>query len=72
MPNWEYTIENVKVIERWSAKRQDEEVQAFVSRLNQYGGEGWEMISFETIPLTGAWSDKIKGYMYLAFFKRQK
>ncbi len=72
MTEWEYKIERATVVERWTSKRQAEEVAAFEARLNQYGGAHWEMISFDTVPLTGAFSGNVKGYLYLAFFKRPK
>lgn len=40
--------------------------------LNKMGSEHWEMISYESVPLTGHFTGKIKGYAYLTFFKRQK
>ena len=67
---WEYRIENVSVTDRWGSKRQAAELAAFQGRLNACGTENWEMVSFETVPLTGAFSGNIKSYMYLAFFKR--
>jgi len=67
---WEYRIENVTVVERWTSKRQAEEIALFQGRLNELGADDWEMIGFEAIPLTGRFSDKIKGYAYLAFLKR--
>ncbi|MGV9229439.1 DUF4177 domain-containing protein [Streptomyces nigra] len=71
MAKWEYHIETVNISERWSSKRQKEEVEAFRSYLNQMGSAGWEMISYEAVPLTGHFSKDIKGYAYLTFFKRQ-
>jgi len=70
MSTWEYVIERATVAERWTSKRQAEEVAAFQQRLNEFGAQAWEMIGFETVPLTGAFSGNIKGYIYLAFFKR--
>jgi hypothetical protein len=70
MTPWEYHIETVNISERWSAKRQREEVEKFSTYLNQMGAAGWEMISYESVPLTGHFSEKIKGYAYLTFFKR--
>jgi uncharacterized protein DUF4177 len=70
--HWEYRIMNVTVVERWSSKRQEEEVAAFQGRLNAAGQEGWEMIGFESVPMTGRFSEKIKGYAYLCFFKKAK
>lgn len=71
MPRWEYLVEHVNISERWSAKRQREEVEAFRVRLNELGAQGWEMISYESVPLTGHFSNSIKGYAYLNFFKRR-
>ena len=70
MAKWEYSIERATVVERWSSKRQTEEIAAFQNRLNEYGSQEWEMIGFETVPLTGSFSGNIKGYIYLAFFKK--
>jgi hypothetical protein len=71
MPTFEYHVETVNISDRWSAKRQREEVDSFRTFLNQMGGSGWEMISYESVPLTGHFTDKVKGYAYLTFFKRQ-
>lgn len=68
---WEYQVEQVNISERWSAKRQQEEVERFRAYLNTMGAQGWEMISYESVPLTGHFSNTIKGYAYLTFFKRQ-
>jgi len=70
MTNWEYRVYAAEIVERWSAKKQTEEVAAFQESLNGMGGEGWEMVSFDTVPLTGRFSNDIKGYVYLTFFKR--
>ena len=72
MTTWEYRVETVNISDRWSAKRQTEEMDAFRTYLNQMGAEGWEMISYESVPLTGHFTDKIKGYAYLTFFKRPR
>jgi hypothetical protein len=70
MTNWEYPVFAAEIMERWSAKKQTEEAAAFQERLNGMGGEGWEMVSFDTVPVTGRFSNDIKGYVYLTFFKR--
>ena len=71
MAKWQYHVETVNISERWSARRQREEVDGFRDFLNRMGADGWEMISYESVPLTGHFSEKIKGYAYLTFFKRQ-
>lgn len=68
---WEYHIAQVKVIERWSAKRQEREVEAFQGQLNELGRQDWEMIGFESVPLVGGITGGQKGYVYLTFFKRR-
>lgn len=72
MTLWEYHVETMNISDRWSAKRQREEVDAFQVYLNKMGADGWEMVSYESVPLTGHFTGKIKGYAYLTFFKRQK
>lgn len=72
MPGWEYKVESVSIADRWSAKRQAEEVAHLEARVNELGAEGWEMISYESVPMFGSFSNKLKGYAYLLFFKRPK
>jgi Domain of unknown function (DUF4177) len=70
MATWEYHVEQMNISDKWSAKRQREEVEAFRVFLNSKGAEGWEMVSYDSVPLTGTFTGKIKGYAYLTFFKR--
>ncbi|MFC2165902.1 DUF4177 domain-containing protein [Acidobacteriota bacterium] len=71
MKKWEYRVENSTISERWSQKRQKEEIDKMQERLNVLGSEGWEMISYESIPMTGAFTGNVKGYAYLLFFKKE-
>lgn len=68
---WEYHVEQINISERWSAKRQQEEVERFRNYLNTMGAQGWEMVSYESVPMTGNFTGNVKGYAYLTFFKRQ-
>lgn len=72
MTAWEYHVETINISERWSARRQREEVENFRNYLNEMGAAGWEMISYESVPLTGSFTGNIKGYAYLTFFKRER
>jgi hypothetical protein len=72
VPQWEYHVETINISDRWSAKRQREEVERFKGYLNQMGQSGWELVSYESVPLTGHFSGTIKGYAYLTFFKRPR
>jgi hypothetical protein len=43
------------------------------SKRNQRPGDGgWEMMSYGSVPMFGAFSNKLKGYAYLLFLKRPK
>jgi hypothetical protein len=61
MTTWEYRVYAAEIVQRWSEKKQAEEVAAFQQRLNGLGTKGWEMVSFDTVPLTGHFSSNIKG-----------
>jgi D-mannonate dehydratase len=67
---WEYKVESVNIADRWTAKGQAQEIANLQARINALGGEGWEMISYESVPMFGSFSSKLKGYAYLLFFKR--
>ena len=68
---WEYRVEQVTMADRWSKKKQEAEVAALQDRLNTVGAEGWEMISYESVPMYGSFSNNLNGYAYFLFFKRQ-
>ena len=70
MPVWEYWVEALSISDRWTAKAMQGEIATLVARLNSAGGRQWELVNVATVPLTGAWSNNIKGYAHLAFFKR--
>lgn len=70
MTTWEYKVESVTIADRWSSKRQAEEIANLEKRINELGGQEWEMLSYESVPMFGSFSNKLKGYAYLVFFKR--
>jgi hypothetical protein len=45
-------------------------IQGMRDKINALGAEGWEMISYESIPMYGSFSNQLKGYAYVTFFKR--
>lgn len=67
---WEYRVLTMDFAERWSQKRQAEEVAKFQQRLNDMGSDSWEMITYESVPMYGSFSSKLKGHAYLLFLKR--
>ncbi len=71
--SWEYRIEEMRLTERWGAKRQAAEFAQFCQTFNDIGDEGWELVSYQAVPMTGGINtEKINGYSYLAIFKRPK
>lgn len=69
---WEYKVVDVTITNRWGSKAQIEEIARFEAGLTEHGSQGWELMKFDAVPLTGALSEKIKGYVYLAIFKRPR
>ncbi len=67
---WEYLVQQFSMADRWSGKRMAQEVQRFNEFLNTLGAKGWEMIGYESVPMYGALSSKLKGHAYLTFMKR--
>lgn len=72
MAKWEYLVKQMSFADRWSVKRQEAEIEAFNVTLNLMGADGWEVVSYESVPMYGAFSNKLKGYAYLTFFKREQ
>ena len=71
MQRWEYKMLDLTITDRWSSKKQQEEIAKFETQLNALGLDGWELVSYQSIPLTGGvFSSNIKGYAYIAMFKR--
>lgn len=71
MEKWEYRVLNLNMADRWSAKKAAAEIEAFQKRLNAAGEDGWEMISYESVPLYGSFTKNLKGHAYLLFLKRR-
>jgi hypothetical protein len=71
MPKWEYLVEELTITDKWNSKKRDEEFEKFSQKLNSLGSQGWELISYQAIPLVGSWSKDVKGYAYLGMLKRE-
>ncbi len=69
MPAWEYRIESIPLQEKWFG-RQAQEFQRFVGVFNQIGSEGWELVSYQAMPVFGSLSGQQKSTVFLAIFKR--
>ena len=42
----------------------------FNQRLNNLGSAGWELVAYAATPMTGVFTQNVKGYAYLALFKQ--
>jgi hypothetical protein len=71
MSKWEYLVEELTITDKWNSKKKAEEFDKFSSKLNSLGSQGWELISYQAIPLVGNWSKDVKGYAYLGMLKRE-
>ena len=69
MTAWEYRVESIPLQEKWFGK-QPEEFQRFLGVFNGIGSEGWELVSYQAMPLFGSITGKERGTIYLAVFKR--
>ena len=54
----------------WRRKRQTKELTRLNQRLNNLGSGGWELVAYEATPMTGLFTQNIKGHAYLALFKQ--
>ena len=64
------TFKELTITDKWNSNKRAEEFEKFSSKLNSLGNEGWELISYQAIPLVGSWSKEVKGYAYLGMLKR--
>ena len=71
MPKWEYLVEELTITDKWNSKKRDEEFEKFSNKLNSLGSQGWELISYQAIPLVGSLSKDVKVYSYLGMLKRE-
>ena len=71
MIKWEYLVEELTITDKWNSKKRAEEFENFSNKLNYLGSQGWELISYQAIPLVGNWSKDVKGYAYLGMLKRE-
>jgi hypothetical protein len=69
-PKWEYYVETFNLTERWGSKRQADEVQKFIGRLNAIGAEGWELVTQAEVTMKGGITGAVKGELTTCFFKR--
>jgi Domain of unknown function (DUF4177) len=68
-PRWEYQVLNLSLSDHWTAKAMQRELDNFLSRLSAMGQAGWELVTYQAVPVTGS-TNVVNSYAYLAIFKR--
>lgn len=71
MPRYEYHVETLALADRWSPKRQAEELVKLTSELNQKGSAGWELMGLHSFELVGGITGSSKGKVTLTLWKRE-
>jgi len=66
---WEYRVESIPLQEKWFG-RQRQEFERFLGVFNHIGSEGWELVSYQAMPMFGAITGSQKNNIFLAVFKR--
>ncbi len=73
MANWEYRVESGYMgdYDTKATKEQQDEINDFQANLNILGAQGWEMISYESVPIYADDKFKPSEHAYLLFLKRK-
>lgn len=62
---WEYSIKQFSTGDRWTADAAVKETMRLEEYANKQGEKGWEMVSFQALPL-----DPV-GHSFMVVFKKQ-
>ena len=65
MPKFEYDIRRSALVEKWSAKKQQEKVGELIAELNARGAQGWELLGLHSFDLVGGITGGAKGTVTL-------
>ena len=71
MARYEYDIEEFALVDKWSAKKQEEKKRELVSGLNARGSQGWELLGLHAFDLVGGIRGSSKGTVTLTLWKRE-
>jgi hypothetical protein len=71
MRRFEYDIEQLALVEKWSAKKQAEKLTELVAELNTKGSQGWELLGLHAFELVGGITGSSKGAVTLTIWKRE-
>lgn len=71
MRKFEYDIERFALVEKWSPKKQAEQLAVLVAELDRKGAEGWELLGLHSFDLVGGVLGGDKGAVTLTLWKRE-
>jgi hypothetical protein len=71
MPKWEYDLQEFKLVEKWSAKKQAQKMAELREELNHKGDIGWELLGLHSFDLVGGITGSNKGKVTLTVWKRE-
>lgn len=70
MRQFEYHVETLSLADKWSSKKQAEELASLTAQLNQKGSQGWELMGLHSFDLVGGITGSSKGSITLTLWKR--
>ena len=71
MRRFEYDIQRFSLVEKWSSKKQAEQLAVLTESLNVRGQEGWELLGLHSFDLVGGVLGGDKGTITLTMWKRE-
>ena len=71
MRQYEYHVETLALADKWSTKKQAQELAALTAKLNEKGSQGWELMGLHSFDLVGGITGSSKGNVTLTLWKRE-
>ena len=71
MKTFEYDIQRFSLVEKWSSKKQAEQLASLTDQLNLKGQEGWDLLGLHSFDLVGGVLGGDKGAVTLTLWKRE-
>jgi len=71
MKQFEYDIQRFSLVEKWSARKQAEQLATLTAQLNTKGSESWELLGLHSFDLVGGVLGGDKGTVTLTLWKRE-
>ena len=71
MRRFKYDIQRFSLVEKWSSKKQAEQLRLLTDQLNVKGQEGWELLGLHSFDLVGGVLGGDKGTVTLTLWKQE-